>query len=260
MAATLPRGVGLDVSGIVDAVGEGVANVRVDDRVFGVPEFIGYPTAGAAEYVVLAVWEPVPEGLDLLAAAALPMAIETSVRCLDLLGLSAGQTILINGGGTMVGFAAAQVALLREARAIATSGETFAGRLRDLGAEVIPYGDGLVERVREIVGKAPDMAFHTAQVTGVLPDLIEIVGGDARRVLSIGDADADKYGVRTSGNEPDLVVRYDALAPYAQLAAEGRFTVPIARTFGLADWREALELSQNKRAHGKLLLLPAAAR
>ena len=256
MAAALPRGVGLDVSGTVDAIGEGVTNVRVDDHVFGVPDFIGYPTAGAAEYAVLGVWELVPTGLDLLAAAALPMAVETSVRCLDLLGLSTGQTILINGGGTMVGFAAVQVARLRGARVIATSGETFADRLRELGAEVTSYGDGLVERVREMAGKAPDLVFHTAQVTGVLPDLIKIVDGDPRRVMSIGDSDGGKLGVRTSGSEPDLVVRYDALAPFAQLAAEGRFTVPIARTFRLEDWQEALELSQTKRAHGKLLLLP----
>ncbi len=68
--------------------------------------------------------------------------------------------------------------------------------------------------------------------------------------------DEGKLGVRTSGSEPDMVVRYDALAPFAQLAAEGRFSVPIARTFRLDEWREALELSQAKRAHGKLLLLP----
>ncbi len=184
------------------------------------------------------------------------MAVETSVRCLDLLGLSAGQTILINGGGTMVGFAAVQVALERGARVIVTAGETFAGRLRDLGAEVTSYGAGMVARVREIAGGAPDLVLHTAQVTGVLPDLIQIVDGDPRRVMSIGDADEGKLGVRTSGNEPGLVPRYDALAPFAQLAAEGRFSVPIARTFGLEDWRTALELSQNKRAHGKLLLLP----
>jgi NADPH:quinone reductase-like Zn-dependent oxidoreductase len=48
------------------------------------------------------------------------------------------------------------------------------------------------------------------------------------------------------------------LGQYAQLAAEGRFTIPIARTFALEDWREAAELSMNKQAHGKLLLLPGS--
>jgi hypothetical protein len=50
-------------------------------------------------------------------------------------------------------------------------------------------------------------------------------------------------------------LRYDALGQYAQLAAESRFSIPIARTFALEDWPEALDLSLNKRAHGKLVLL-----
>jgi NADPH:quinone reductase-like Zn-dependent oxidoreductase len=250
-----PRGIGFDVSGTVDAVGEGVTGVNVGDLVFGVPDYMGYPTAGASDFAILAAWVPVPKGLDLVEAAALPMAVETATRSLDLLGLASGQTILVNGGGTMTGFAAVQIALLRGAHVIATAGETFAGRLRDLGAKVTPYGDGMVERVREIAGGAPDFALHTAQVTGALPDLINIVDGDPRRVMSFADFDKDGLGVRTTGREKGVVLRYDVLAQYAQLAAEGRFTIPIARTFALEDWREALELSLNKRAHGKLVLL-----
>jgi NADPH:quinone reductase-like Zn-dependent oxidoreductase len=250
-----PRGIGFDVSGTVDAVGEGVTGVAVGDLVFGVPDYMGYPTAGASDYAILAVWVPVPKGLGLIEAAALPMAVETATRSLDLLGLTSGQTILINGGGTMTGFAAVQIALLRGAHVIATAGETFAGRLRDLGAKVTPYGEGMVERVRAIAGGAPDFALHTAQVTGVLPDLIKIVDGDPKRVMSFADFDQDGLGVRTTGREKGVVIRYDVLGHYAQLAAEGRFTIPIARTFALEDWREALDLSLNKRAHGKLVLL-----
>ena len=250
-----PRGIGFDVSGTVDAVGEGVTGVNVGDLVFGVPDYIGYPTGGASDFAILTVWVPVPEGLDLVEAAALPMAVETATRSLDLLGLASGQTILINGGGTMTGFAAVQIALLRGAHVIAAAGETFAGRLRDLGAKVTPYGEGMVERVRAIAGGAPDFALHTAQITGVLPDLIKIVDGDPRRVMSFADFDQDGLGVRTTGREKGVVHRYDALPRYAQLAAQGRFTIPIAKTFALEDWREALDLSLNKRAHGKLVLL-----
>jgi NADPH:quinone reductase-like Zn-dependent oxidoreductase len=250
-----PRGIGFDVSGTVDAVGEDVTGVDVGDLVFGVPDYMGYPTGGASDFAILAVWVPVPEGLGLVEAAALPMAVETATRSLDLLGLAAGQTIFVNGGGTMTGFAAVQIALLRGAHVVASAGETFAARLRDLGAKVTPYGDGMVERVRVLAGGAPDFALHTAQVTGVLPDLIEIVDGDPRRVMSFADFDEKGLGVRTTGREKGIVPRYDVLGHYAQLAAEGRFAIPIARTFALADWREALDLSQNKRAHGKLVLL-----
>jgi NADPH:quinone reductase-like Zn-dependent oxidoreductase len=77
MPGALPRGIGVDVSGTVDAVGEGVTNVRVGDLVFGVPDFMGCPTAGASEYAIMAFWASVPDGLGLLEAAALPMAVET---------------------------------------------------------------------------------------------------------------------------------------------------------------------------------------
>ena len=255
----LPRGIGLDVSGIVDAVGEGVANAAVGDRVFGVPDFIAGHSAGAAEHAVLMAWARVPEGLGLLEASVLPMAVETGVRSLDLLGLTSGQTILINGGGSMMGFAAVQMALMRGARVIATAGETFAGPLRDLGAKVTPYGAGMVQRVQEIAGGPIDLALHAALADGVLPDLIEMVGGDPQRVMSISDFDEGGLGVRTTGREPNLVPRYDALAEYADQAAQGRFTLPIARTFALEAWREALDLAFSNRARGKVVLLPEEA-
>lgn len=249
-----PRGIGFDVSGTVDAIGDGVTGVSIGDLVFGVPDYVGYPTAGASEFAVLKLWIPVPDGLDLLHAACLPMAVETATRSIDLLGLSRGQTIMINGGGTMTGFAAVQIALLRGANVITTAGETFAARLRDLGAKVTAYGDGMVGRVRALSDGAPDFALHTALVKGVLPDLIKIVDGDPRRVMSFSDFDEGGLGVRTTGREKGVVHRYDVLGDYAQLAAAGRFSIPIARTFTWDDWQDAVEISMNGRAHGKLVI------
>lgn len=92
---------------------------------------------------------------------------------------------------------------------------------------------------------------------------MKIVDGDPTRVMSFADFDEKGLGVRTTGREKGVVLRYDALGQYAMLAAEGRFSIPIARTFGLDDWREAVEISMSRQAHGKLVLLPdgpAAAR
>jgi NADPH:quinone reductase-like Zn-dependent oxidoreductase len=256
-AGDLPRGIGLEVSGFVDAVGTDVTDVRAGDHVLGVPDFAGYPSAGASDYVVLNHWTRVPAGLDFVDAAALPMAVETAFRSLDALGVTAGQTLLINGAGTTVGFAAVQIALMRGVRIIATAGETFAGRLRDLGAIVTPYGDGMIDRVREVGGGAPDLVLDTAPARGVLPDLVKISDGDPRRVLTITDfEEAARLGVRVTGRGEHVVSRYDVLGEFAQLAAEGKFTVPVARTFNLEDWRAALDLSLSGRPRGKLLLLP----
>jgi NADPH:quinone reductase-like Zn-dependent oxidoreductase len=251
-----PRGIGFDVSGTVDALGEGVTNINLGDLVFGVPDYLGYSTCGAAEYAILKVFLPIPEGLEINESAALPMAVETAARSIDLLPLTAGQTLMVNGGGTMTGFAAVQIALLRGAHVIASAGETFANRLRELGASVTPYGEGMVERVRAIAGGAPDFALHTAQVPGALPDLVRIVDGDPKRVFSFADRDEEGIGVRTAWQERGVGLRYDVLSHYAQLAAQGRFSIPIARTFALEDWRGAAEISISRKAHGKLALLP----
>lgn len=256
-ASDLPRGVGLDVSGTVDSVGEGVTDVRVGTRVLGPADYSGYPSAGAADYAILRVWTPVPEGLDLVDAATLPMAVETAYRGVDLLGVSAEHTFLVYGAGTMMGFAAVQMGLMRGARVIATAGETFAGELRALGAEVAPYGEGMVERVLEISGGAPDLIFDAGPISGVLPDLVRIAGGDAQRVLTISNHGpaAEALGVRNSFG----ALRYDVLGDFVRLAAEGRFKVPIARAYPLDDWREALGVSLSGHAHGKLMLLPGGA-
>ena len=253
-AGDLPRGVGLDVSGTVDAVGEGVVGVRAGDLVLGVPDYQGHKSAGAADYAVLSVWTPVPEGLDLVHAAALPMAIETAHRCLAILDVNAGDTLLIYGAGTVIGFAAAQMALLRGARVVAAAGEAFAGRLRALGADVTAYGEGMVERVRGLLGGEPQLIFDAGPISDVLSDLVSLAGGDGRRIVTVSNhgQGAEALGVRNSF-EGEL--SYAVLGDFARLAAEGRFEIPVARTFRLEDWREALSLSLSGHARGKLVLL-----
>ncbi len=204
-AGTLPRGIGLDVSGTVDDVGEGVEDVAVGDEVLGAADFAGAPVAGASDFAILNYWTVRPAGLDPIQAAALPLAVETAFRNIEILRVSAGHTILIHGAGTAVGFAAVQMALMRGARVIATAGETFAERLRALGVAVTSYGDGMVERVLAITDKSLDLILDTAPASGVLPSLIKIAG-DPSHVLTISDfAAAKELGVRSSfGEDPTL--------------------------------------------------------
>ena len=192
----LPRGIGCDVSGIVDAVGEGVTDVAIGDRVFGTADWANCPSAGAADHAIMDHWFAVPVGLDLTKAAALPMALDTAYLHLTALGLTPGQTILVNGAGGTIGFAAVQIALIRGLRVIATAGDTYAQRLRDLGAAVTGYGDGLVQRVKAINDDPVDLVLDTAPVGGALPDLVEIAGGDPRRVLTISDVEAARRARR----------------------------------------------------------------
>ena len=279
----LPRGIGLESSGIVDAVGEGVSDVAVGQRVLGVPDYAGAPVGGASDFAILNAWARMPDGLDFARAAALPMAVETAYRSLDQLGVGADRSVLVSGAGTTVGFAAVQIALLRGALVFATAGATYAERLRALGAKVTSYEAGLADRVLRLAGGPVELALDTAPVNvsstvnSALADLVRAVGGNPKRVLTISDfGAAAKLGVRTSfdpegaitgGSEtPQLdegaaaktthMLRYDVLGEFATLAGEGRFSIPIARSFRLEEWRQALDLLLTGNARGKLLLLP----
>jgi NADPH:quinone reductase-like Zn-dependent oxidoreductase len=224
----LPRGIGIDVSGTVDAIGEGVTDVAVLDH-----------------------WAKVPAGLDMNLAAALPMAAIIGHHALDALGVKSGQTLLVHGGGTMMGFSAVQIALARGIEVFTTAGPINADKLRGFGATVTAYGDGMVERVKAL--GPVDVVLDTAG--GALPDLIRIVDGNPKRVLSIADRSGPELGVR--GNyDGGLPLRYETFGEMAQAAAAGRFSIPIARTFPLEQWREAMEISMSGKASGKLLLLP----
>ena len=165
--------------------------------------------------------------------------------------------LFVYGAGTMIGFAAVQMARLRGARVIAAAGETFAQELRALGAEVTAYGESMVERVRELAGGAPDLIFDAGPISDVLPNLASSADGDAHHIVTVSNhgAAADASGVR---NSFEGSLGYGALGEFARLAAEGRFKVPVARTFPLSDWRAALSLSLTGHAHGKHMLVLGA--
>lgn len=251
---TLPRGIGLDVAGIVDAIGDGVLDVAPGDMVLGAADFAGHASAGASEFAILHHWAYRPAGLEPTLAAALPLAIVTANHGLDALGITASQTLMVNGAGTTIGYAAVQIALMRGVRVVATAGTTYTEQLRALGALVTSYGDGMAGRVLELTGTPPDLILDTAPPSGSLPTLIEIAG-DPAHVLTVSDlAAAGSLGVRINLNA-NVPMRYDLLEHFAQLAADQKFAVPVARTFPLEEWRAALDLSQGGHARGKVVLL-----
>jgi NADPH:quinone reductase-like Zn-dependent oxidoreductase len=265
----LPRGIGLDVCGTVSAIGAGISDVAVGDRVLGPADYVNFPTAGASDHAVLSHWAPVPDGLGPIEAAALPMVVETGYRYVAFLDPKPGETLVVNGAGTMVGFSAVQIALLKGVKVVAIAGDTFADQLRAFGAEVTPRGDGLVERLAALLPQVPDHVLDVAPVNltpgagaaSALPDLVKVAGGDPRRVITVADfAGAAATGVRTGMEDITSIeeaMQWDKLGLYAGYAADGRFSIPVARTFALEDWREALEISLNGTARGKLVLLVA---
>ena len=244
-----PRTIGSDAAGVVDEVGAGVTGAAPGDEVFG--SAVGGATA---EYAVLDHWAPKPAGLSWAEAAGLPVAVETALRTLDLLGLQAGQTLLVNGAAGGVGIAAVQFARARGARVIGTASEANHDYLRGLGAEPTTYGDGLVERVRALAPDGVDLALDAAG-HGALPALIDLTGGP-ENVVTIADFTAPELGVRVSTGGDRRA--WEALGLAADLHEQGAFSLPVARTFAYDEAAEAHRLSEDGHVRGKLVLAPDA--
>ena len=244
----LPAAIGRDAAGVVDEVGEGVTDVKVGDSAFGV----AVDGRGTAEFALLRRWAKKPERLSYAETAALPIAAETATRCLRKLGASAGQTLLINGAAGSVGQAAVQLARLQGLRVIGTASAGHHARLREIGAEPVVYGPGLVDRVRLLAPGGVDFVLDCAGQA--LGDLVEIAG-DAARVLTIaGSTLAAEYGVlSTGGGGPDAA--YDAYWTVAKLADEGKFSLPVQQTFSMAQAAPAHALSEAAHLTGKIVIV-----
>jgi NADPH:quinone reductase-like Zn-dependent oxidoreductase len=244
MPVALPHVPGLDGSGVVDEVGDGVTGVEVGDRVFG------NGTATTAEYAVLKRFARIPESLDFAQAAALPVPVETAVRILDALELSEGDTIVVDGAAGGVGTAVVQVAVARGLVVIGTASEHNHEHLRSLGATPTTYGAGLVDRVHDLtdapIAGGLDLVGH-----GSLPDLISLTG-DPDKVITIADFSAGELGVTISTGAAPAV---HALDEVSRLVDEGRFTVVVEDVLPWTDASVAHERSQAGHVRGKLVLV-----
>lgn len=248
MGGDLPQTTGREAAGVVDELGEGVEGVAPGDRVFG---FV--TGAGAAELAVLSDYAPVPASLDFAGAAALPVAVETATRTLDLLGVRQDTTLLVNGAAGAVGSSAVQLARLRGARVIGTASPSNHEYLRSLGAEPTTYGDQLAERVRALAPDGVDAALDAAG-GGALAELVELSGGP-EHVVTIADfAGAQQTGAKFSGGMGTKRAIH-ALTDIGPLIDSGRFSLPVAQTFPLEKIGDAHALSQDGHVRGKLVLL-----
>jgi NADPH:quinone reductase-like Zn-dependent oxidoreductase len=241
----LPKRVGMEIAGVVDALGDGVDAVAVGQTVFGLA--VG---GGAADFALSAHFAPIPAGLDVVTAAGLPVSLETAYRVLDALGVGAGTTLVINGASGAVGQVAVQVAVARGTQVIGTASEANADLVRGLGAEPVLYGSGLVERVHALGVVRADAAFDTSG-GGALADLVELTGG-TESVVTIADFEgAEALGVTFSG----ATSAFYAFSDVAELIGDGRLTPAAVKTFALDQVADAQALSETGHAGAKLVLV-----
>ncbi len=152
----LPAVLGLDMAGIIEAVGAGVARFAPGDEVYGMAPGVGGGQGSLAELVAVdARWlARKPDSLSMREAAALPLAAVTAWEGLvDRAHVEAGQSVLVQGGAGGVGHIAVQLAVARGAKVVATGTRRQRALITELGAAFADY---------EIESVDDWMAEHTA--------------------------------------------------------------------------------------------------
>jgi NADPH:quinone reductase-like Zn-dependent oxidoreductase len=249
--ATFPSGQGSDLAGVVDEVGDGITGVAVGDEVIG----FTHDRASQAELVAIDAdhLTPRPAGVPWEVAGALFVVGATAYATVHAVAPGQDDTVVVSGAAGGVGTIAVQLARLMGATVLGLASPPHHGWLYNHGVVPLEYGDGVEQRIRDATGGAPD-AFIDTFGSGYV-DLAISLGVVPERIDTIADwPAAQRYGVKTDGNM--VGARAEVLAELAGLIDAGRLDVPIARTYPLADVREAYRELEQRHTLGKIVLIP----
>ena len=280
----MPAIMGLDVAGEIAALGPGVADWRLGDRVVGDPinRIEGGLTGetihgGLAEFCRLKAHQLVriPDGVSSEQAAALPCAYGTARRMMFTNGhVTAGEKVLILGASGGVGVCCVQLAKAAGATVIAaTSSEEKAARLTALGADhIIDYAkEDFVQAIYDRFGKP---ARRGAGSDRGLDVVVNYTGGDtwtrSLRILKVGGR-LLTCGA-TAGYDPKEDIRYiwtfelqvlgsngwarDDITALLEMVGQGKLQAVVDEAFPLERAAEALDRIENRQVFGKLVVTP----
>ena len=247
MPLTLPAILGRDASGTVTAVGPGVSGFKAGDRVLG-----RVPGGAYAELVVapLDSWAPLPQGLDLADAGALPLVVLTGAQLAEeATDARPGDTILVTGATGGVGRAAVFAAKARGAKVLAGVRAKYRAEAESLGADGVAIidDDAAIAKLPALDGIADTVSGETIQKL-----LARLKPGG-----KLGSVFGEPAGAKEKGFVVKAFMTHadtKRLGELAQAVADGKLQIPIARRFPLAEAAAAHEAAE-RGVNGKILLL-----
>jgi len=262
---------GSEFAGIVSALGEGVTGVSIGDRV------IGSSMVGAFAEKALTRQEavtPLDDRVDLRAAAAFSVAYRTSQHALRSFGkVHEGDWVVVLGAGGGVGIAAVELASVMGAKVIAAASSTAKlEACRSKGAiETVNYlEEDLKARIKEITGTGADVVIDPVGGSFSEAALRSMAWGGRFVVVGFADGEIPRIplnlvllkGVNITGftmegfsrNQPEDLER--DTTELMGWFNEGRISPLISASFPLERGVEALQMVEERRAIGKVLIEP----
>ncbi len=285
-APPIPCVVGYEVSGTIDALGSGVSDLAIGERVVALTRFGGYSDVVCVPRGQVV---RVPEGIDLVAAAAVPVNYLTAwLMLIELGNLQADHTVLVHAAAGGVGQAALQICQLRGAKVIGTASASKHARLREAGvAHCIDYrthdfepevmqlteGKGVDIVLDAVGGESYAKSYRCLRSCGRLfmfgassfaPDqkrrLLPILSGLLKmprfRPFDLLDRNRGVFGINLGHlwHETERVaVMFERVM--AQVG-ERRLAPVVDRSFPFSEAAAAHEYMQGRNNFGKVLLVP----
>jgi len=268
-----PSILGLDMAGIVDAVGEGAEGFAPGDAVYGMTGGVGGHPGALAQYVAAdaALLAHAPTTLPLADTAALPLGFITAWEGLvDRARLATGQTLLVHGGAGGVGSMAVQLGVALGARVVATGSASQRSVIESLGAAFADYretpidalvdahtgGEGFDVVYDTLGGATLDASFAAARRYG--GHVVSSLGWGTHALAPLSFRAATYSGVFTlmplltgKGRENHGRIMAEA----TRLADAGKLRPVLStRRFPLEDGNAALDLVESGRPAGKVIV------
>ncbi|MFP3568099.1 zinc-dependent alcohol dehydrogenase family protein [Paraburkholderia sp. SIMBA_030] len=268
----LPLVLGIDMAGVVEAVGAGVSAFKAGDQVYGMTGGVGGIQGSLAQYAAVDadLVALKPSNLSMREAAALPLAFITAYSgIVDRAHLQAGQTVLVHGGAGGVGYVSVQLASALGATVFATVSERDRSVVEALGATPIDYRAQSVEQyvasttqgvgfdlvVDTVGGATLDASFAAVKHFGYV---VSALGWGTHALASLSFREATYSGVFTlhallSGE--GRAHHGEMLRVATRLAEQGKLAPRLdARRFDLGSAQLAYDALTDGSARGKVVV------
>ncbi|MGW0706332.1 NADP-dependent oxidoreductase [Streptomyces sp. NPDC002643] len=247
-----PAAQGMDLAGVVVAVGAGVSGRSVGDQVLGwSPDRSAHATHVAVPVARLLT---LPSELSWEAAGSLHMVGSTAYASARAVEAKPGETVVVSAATGGVGSFLVQLLVHEGVRVLGIASPGNAGWLQRHGVVPVPYGDGLLDRLRQAAG--PDGVDAFIDLHGpIYLDIALALGVAPHRVQTTAAMErAAQIGARADGrhNATDRAIQIELV----DLVASGAVEIPIAATYPLDRVIDAYAELERGHTRGKIVLLP----